>query len=89
VRRRVNKPSVAISSDAEIWPAERPLPVGLSTSIVWWPGLRFRGLGMGFVFGGVSGLSDRVVTIGNGGPKKVDILRVGRWFVLAALLICC
>jgi len=26
----------------------------------------------------VSGLSNRGVTIGNGGPKKVDILRVGR-----------
>jgi hypothetical protein len=44
---------------------------------------------MGFVFGGVSGLSDRVVTFGNGGPKKVEILRVGRRFALAALLICC
>jgi len=45
---------------------------------------------MGFVFGGVSGLSDRGVTfgkIGNGGPKKVNILRVGRRFPSAASLM--
>ena len=44
---------------------------------------------MGFVFGGVSGLSNRVVTFGNGWPKKVEILRVDRQFALAALLMCC
>ena len=44
---------------------------------------------MGFAFGCVSGLSDRVVTFGSGGPKKVEILRVGRRFPLAALLMCC
>ena len=60
------------------------------TSIVLYGlGLALRGLGVRFIIGGVSELSDQGITFGSGGPKKVEILWVGRQFPLPALLMCC